>query len=64
MAVAFARTRLGFSQSELAGAVGVHRSLIGQLERGWCSVSDDVLERIAEALMVPVELLIEKEPVQ
>lgn len=45
-ALAVARERLGLSQSELAAYLGVNRSLIGQIEAGWCPLP----RRIAEAV--------------
>ena len=51
------RNKAGMTQRDLADAVGVDRSLIGQFERGWCNVSDAVLGDIAAVLGIPVGLL-------
>lgn len=54
------RNRAGMTQRELADAVGVNPSLIGQFERGWCKVSDAVLADIAQVLGIPLGLLEEE----
>ena len=57
-AIAAIRVRLGWSQRRLATAVGVHPSLIAQLETGRCGVSDQVLKDIAREFGVPIESIV------
>lgn len=48
------------SQEELAERAGLHRTYVGEVERGERNPSIDVMERLAEGLSVPlVELLVE-----
>ena len=55
--VSLRKTR-GWSQERLAEECGLHRTYIGDIERGHRNVSVDNVERIAEALGVtPAELL-------
>ena len=48
------RENRGFSQEELASSSGLHRSHMGQIERGEANVTVRTLERIGLALRVPV----------
>lgn len=48
-----ARARLGISKADLASSVGVSASAIGQYEAGVNSPRAEVLDRLAEALVVP-----------
>jgi transcriptional regulator with XRE-family HTH domain len=44
----------GFSQESFADAIGVHRTYMGEIERGETNLSLDVLERLARALQLSV----------
>jgi transcriptional regulator with XRE-family HTH domain len=48
------RTRLGWSQEELANAGGFHRTFIAHVERQARNISVDNIERIAVTLGVSV----------
>ncbi len=52
------RKAKGLSQSELAKAVGIHLSNIGRYERDEAMPSADILNRIAQALTVSQDYLI------
>lgn len=53
------RKEKGFSQEELADLCNLHRTYIGSIERGERNVSLNNVEKIANALGVPVANLIE-----
>jgi len=53
------RLALGWSQEELAHRTGIHRTYISGLERASRNPSLDVVERIAAALHVAVNQLLE-----
>lgn len=57
-----ARHLAGWSQAELAAAVGVSRGTIANTESGVSIPRSDVLGRIAHALGVPVESLFTHAP--
>jgi transcriptional regulator with XRE-family HTH domain len=59
-----ARSRRGESVAELAGAAGVSKSLVSQIERGIAAPSIDTVRRLASALEVPVFSLFMEEPDQ
>jgi len=48
------RTRLNWSQEDVANAGGFHRTFIGHVEQGSRNISLDNVERIAVALGVPL----------
>lgn len=48
------RKNLGYSQEELADKADLHRTYIGAIERGEQNVSIDNIEKIANALSVPI----------
>jgi transcriptional regulator with XRE-family HTH domain len=51
------RVELGMSQEELARKAGVHRTYISDVERGVRNVSILTLERIANAMEIPLGVL-------
>ena len=50
------RRALGLTQEELAGVIGVHRTFVGQFERGKRSVRFDLALRLAQALGLDIDL--------
>jgi len=52
------REKRGFSQEELADSSGLHRSHMGQIERGEIDVTLRTLVRLAQGLRVPVSRLL------
>ena len=50
----------GISQEELADIAGVHRTYIGMIERSGKNVTVMSLDKIASALDVPVETLLQE----
>lgn len=44
----------GWTQEHLADVAGLHRTHISAIERGRCSVTLDNIERLAQALKVPL----------
>lgn len=55
------RSRLGFSQEELADKCGLHRTYIGSVERCERNVTLSTLEMLAEGLGVSAESLLREE---
>lgn len=49
----------GWSQEQLADAAGLHRTFISLVERSECNISLDNLEKIADALGLPLPDLLE-----
>ena len=58
--LAEARRARGFTQEQLAAASGVHRVTIARLETGAVAPNLKTLERLAVALGVSIDRLIEK----
>lgn len=54
------RTKLGLSQEKLAELSGCHPTYIGQLERGEKNATLESVEKIADALEIPLSKLFEK----
>lgn len=54
------RKQLGLTQEELAERAGLHYSYIGQVERGDKNPSLNSLRKMAEALNVGVDMLLEE----
>lgn len=52
------RQAKGLSQEDLADLCGLHRTYVGSVERGERNISIDNMERLAHALKVPLENLI------
>ncbi|GLS06213.1 hypothetical protein GCM10007860_33830 [Chitiniphilus shinanonensis] len=61
IAVRRQRNQLGWSQEELADRSGLHRTYIGQIERGARNISIDNMECLAEALAVSLSELLKSE---
>jgi transcriptional regulator with XRE-family HTH domain len=57
-AVRSARASAGFSQEKLADLAGIHRTYIGDVERGVRNISLINMTRIAAALKLPLSRLI------
>lgn len=54
------RTARGMSQEKLAEAAGIHRTYIGDVERGRRNISIVNMARLAEGLAVPLSRLIQE----
>lgn len=54
------RTQLKLSQENLAELAGLHHKYIGQLERGEKNATIETLIKVADALKIPAEKLVEK----
>lgn len=54
------RQSYGFSQEKLAELSGLHRTYIGSVERGERNVSIDNMERLAMALHVDIQDLLQR----
>lgn len=53
------RQELGISQEDLAALAGMHRTYLGDIERGKRNVALVNVERLAAALNVPIAALFE-----
>lgn len=51
------RTKLGWSQEELAERAGVHRTYIGMIERAEKNITLENIEKIAKAFGISIERL-------
>ena len=56
------RKQKGLSQEELAFQAGINRNYVGQIEREEKSPTVDVIEKLANSLMVKAEDLFVKHP--
>lgn len=56
------RTERGISQEALAGALGVHRTYLGGVERGERNLTLRSVERLADRLGVPARELLDDAP--
>lgn len=54
------RQKKGMTQEQLAAATGVHRVTIARIETGEASPKAETLKRIADALGVPMDALMER----
>lgn len=52
------RKALGLSQEELGERAGIHRTYIGEIERGGANVTVDHMQKLADALEIDVCLLL------
>jgi len=55
------RRQVGWSQEELATRSGLHRTFVSSVERGERNISLDNIDRLALALNVDVQVLLEPE---
>ena len=51
------RVELGLSQEKLASRAGVHRTYIGMIERAEKNITLENIEKIAKALEIPLDKL-------
>jgi len=51
------RQELGLSQEELADRAGIHRTYVGDVERGERNIALQNIEKLAKALDVPISTL-------
>jgi transcriptional regulator with XRE-family HTH domain len=54
------RLNRGFSQEELAFSSGLHRSYMGEIERGGCNITLNTLQRVGLALRISVSELVKE----
>jgi transcriptional regulator with XRE-family HTH domain len=57
--LAYCRERLGVSQEELGFRADLHRTAVGQIERGHRIARTDTLVRLAGSLFIPAEELLD-----
>ena len=55
------RTKLGLSQEALASRAGVHRTYVGMIERAEKNITLENIEKIAKALGISLEKLMNLE---
>lgn len=60
LAIKQRRQELGISQETLAEQAGLHRTYIGDIERGARNVSLETIEKLAKALQLPISELFAK----
>ena len=53
------RAALGLSQEELASRAGVHRTYVGMIERAEKNITLENIQKIAKALEIPLEKLMD-----
>jgi transcriptional regulator with XRE-family HTH domain len=53
------RTKMGISQNVLAESAGFHKLFVGKVERGATNITADKVQKLADALSVPVARLFE-----
>lgn len=64
VAVKQRRNELGLSQERLAHRAGLHRTYIGDIERGARNLSLENIQRLAEALQITIADLFDKYEVE
>lgn len=52
------RKALGLSREELGERAGIHRTYIGEVERGGANITVDHLQKLADALEIDVNCLL------
>lgn len=55
------RAALGLSQEELASRAGVHRTYVGMIERAEKNITLENIQKIAKALEIPLDKLMDLE---
>ena len=55
------RVKLGLSQEELAHRAGMHRTYIGMIERAEKNITLENIQKISEALKMPLNKLMDLE---
>ncbi len=58
--LAYCRKRAGFSQEELAVRASLHRTAVGQIERGERTARLDTVVKLAGSLGIPPEELLDE----
>lgn len=56
------RESRGWTQEQLAAHAGLNRTYVGEIERGSCIASILTVEKLAQALNVPIALLLTVQP--
>lgn len=51
------RLEIGLSQEELADRAGIHRTYVGDVERGERNIALQNIEKLAQALAIPISTL-------